>query len=576
MPLFGDEIAATRRATRTALFASLFLLNITEIQYLKEIPLKHIIQFINFLQILFILFIIFYLRRNSSLFSLILILLITFLLRFIIKDGVHHPPLNHLSSSIFISFFGLNHFIIRLSYLVPFWFFLISMYKLVNNYLNNTTSMLFILSISTFPFLLIASVTPDHSFWSSLIFIFLLSYLFLEDKINYRFCIIIISLGILFRISVFSSFALVSLIFIGDLIRKKFQFLSKINFLVYEQKVIFILMVFLPLFLVSTEGTPAFEGIEKLNPFLIFHEAIKSKIIIYSLIKQIPIWYYPFAFLIFFSKKRIEFIFFFIINLIIYFSIKPDLWGNAKYVLEYGLPFVILGQLIFTKYYVDKKKIILINVISIIIIFFNVYEVYKFPLSRISSDKIYDNGYSKSFKSKDKNTKYLLKVPYAYDDAFEYIKSINKQNNTILLGTTYGFLPEILENYNYNNLLNVINLRNNFDNIDKPKNSLSKKITNLHEKKGLKETFSEYLKIMKKTNIVKSNKSNENTNLSSIQNEINLFSNLYNIKNLDYILLADFGDRKNIKNILINNNWNLEKEFIEKRYRSTILLFKKN
>ena len=54
-PLFHDEIAPTRRATRTAYFASFLFLNNLNINYLKEIPFKYIIQILSILQILFIL-----------------------------------------------------------------------------------------------------------------------------------------------------------------------------------------------------------------------------------------------------------------------------------------------------------------------------------------------------------------------------------------------------------------------------------------------------------------------------------------------------------------------------------------
>ena len=51
VPLFIDELAFTRRGTRTALFSSFFFLHILDIDYLKTIPLKIVIQFLNLLQI---------------------------------------------------------------------------------------------------------------------------------------------------------------------------------------------------------------------------------------------------------------------------------------------------------------------------------------------------------------------------------------------------------------------------------------------------------------------------------------------------------------------------------------------
>ena len=84
---------------------------------------------------------------------------------------------------------------------------------------------------------------------------------------------------------------------------------------------------------VSSGGTPAFEGLDNVNPISYFVEALKSKIIFYSIIKQIPEWYYLFLIFFFLSKRNFEIFIFFIFNLIIYFSIDANLWGLAKYVL---------------------------------------------------------------------------------------------------------------------------------------------------------------------------------------------------------------------------------------------------
>ena len=578
IPLFIDELATTRRATRTAFFASFLLLNFLDLEYLKTIPLKFTIQFLNILQIFFVIGILYLFKKKTNLLNLIFILLITFFLRLIIKDGVHHPPLNHIFSTTFISFFGLNHIVVRMSYLIPFWIFLISLFKLVRNSLNEKTSMTFILSVATFPFLLIASTSPDHSIWSCIIFTYLLFYVFLKKNIDYRFCILIISIGILFRLSVFSAFLLIGLCFIGDYLNKKFLLIDKIIFLIKDQKIPLIFLIFLPIFFVSLEGTPAFEGTDSLNLFHYFFEAIRSKVIIYTLIKQIPPWYYLFIIFLLFFNRKIEILCFFVFNLIIYFSISPYLWGSGKYVLEYGVPFFLIGHFIFTKLLIDKKKILLAYILNFIIIFFNIYDVYKFPKSNISLDLMYDAGFkSPEFnKSIHKNTKYMLKFPYSYDKAFDYISKQNARRNTLMLGTTYGFLPQILENYSYDELIDVINLRNNFDKIFETNYSLSKKITKIDESKKLKKMLIEYLNLMKKNNIVRANNNYKKSEISQAQIEIEGFSKLNEINNLKYLLLANYGNRKNIKKILLSNNWTVEKEFHEKNYRSTLILFKKN
>jgi len=333
-PLFADEIAPTLRSVRTAFFASFLIIEILNLNILKEIPIKFIIQLINLLQIIFLFLIFKFYKNKNSLLYLILIIAISLALRFILKDGIHHPPLNHLLSSTFTAFFGLNHFSIRLSYLLPFFIFLIFIFNDVRKILDLKTTAFFILSVGTFPFTLIAFVAPDHSIWSSLIFTYLLFYIFINNEIDYRFCILIISLGVLFRITIFSAFILIAIVFIKDFINNKFELKVKLHDLIIKQKLYLPLLLFLPLFIISSFATteiklPVFEGINNVNPIFNLIDALKSKIIIYSLVKQIPIWYYIFIFFIFFTKNKIEIIVFFIFNLIIYFSIAKDLCGNA-------------------------------------------------------------------------------------------------------------------------------------------------------------------------------------------------------------------------------------------------------
>ena len=60
-----------------------------------------------------------------------------------------------------------------------------------------------------------------------------------------------------------------------------------------------------------------------------------------------------------------------------------------------------------------------------------------------------------------------------------------------------------------------------------------------------------------------------------IISEDKVFSKLYKVDNLDYLLVANYSNVKKISKILIDNNWILSKKFINKDYGSTLLLFKK-
>ena len=551
------------------------IIKILDINILKEIPIKYIVQFVNLLQIIFLFLIFRFYKNKNSLTYLILVISISLVLRLYLKDGVHHPPLNHIFSSFFTSFFTLNHFTVRLSYLVPFFIYLVCIFSEIRKVLDLKTATFFILSVATFPFTLIAFVTPDHSIWSSLIFTYLLFYIFINKEIDYRFCVLIISLGILFRITIFSAFILISVVFIKDFLNNKFKLKEKLNDLFIKQKIYLPVLLFIPLLFLSSYTTeeiklPAFNGLNNVNPIINLIDALKSKIIIYSLIKQIPIWYYFFIFFIFLTKNKIEIIVFFLFNLVIYFSIDKGLWGNAKYVLEYGVPFFIFGHFVFTKFLYNKKQYVLISIINIIIIFLNIVDVYKFPSNRLDLDEIINKGSSSILNSKDKKTKYFLKPVYNYDQAYEYLKLKNKETNVLFLGTTYGFLPQTLEGFSFKGLYDTAILYKRYEHLyyDKKFDELvSADKNNSNSLERLREYFKSFKYIIYLF-------SSEKYGVKKINQE-EVFSKLYKLENLDYVLMANWSDRKKVSNILLNNKWVLLKKFTNKEYGSSLLLFKK-
>ena len=58
-------------------------------------------------------------------------------------------------------------------------------------------------------------------------------------------------------------------------------------------------------------------------------------------------------------------------------------------------------------------------------------------------------------------------------------------------------LGSLLENYNYHELIEIINLRNNFDEIIGGNYSLSKKISEINETNKLKKIITQYFILMK-------------------------------------------------------------------------------
>lgn len=574
LPLTNDEIAYSRRSIKIPLLSSMILANYLNLSFLNEIALKYTIHIINFSLFLFTIGLFFLIKKTKSYLVLTLFLLINFIFRFYLQDSTIHPPLNHLSSSFLVSIFGLNHYVFRISYFIPYIIFIFILFNHISKISGKISSFLFVASISTFPLLLIQSVNPDHSFWGSIVFTYLLFYIIIFENINYKHLFIIISIGILFRISVFSAYILLVMIFFMDYFKNKFFFLDKIKIFFIHDKFLIIFLISLPLILLNINGTTVYSGLEKTDFISNLLDAIKSKQFFFSYLKQVPIWYYLFFLFIFFSKKKIEIIIFFIFNLLVYFSIDKSMWGAAKYVTEYLIPFVLAGHFVLYKLLIKNNHFILINIINLFIIIFNLYDIKSYPYTNLSFDKIAEMGITSVGQfNYSKNTKYVTKIPYRYDDAFEYLLKKNARGKVIYISNSdYGVLPQIISGYNFDELKKLINLKYSYDQLYSNNLSNTGKLKN-----SILNNFG-FINNSTKENALNFKKDLNNIKTSFLDNKTGL-EKLNKIKDLEYILIPSNIVKKhsviNSKS-LIENGWDLEVIFYDYYYKTSLILYKKN
>ena len=114
------------------------------------------------------------------------------------------------------------------------------------------------------------------------------------------------------------------------------------------------------------------------------------------------------------------------------------------------------------------------------------------------------------------------KLVYNLRETFEYIKAKNLQGSTFVIGTTYGFLPEIINGYKVKEIL------------------LTKAII-------------------------------DNQNFLK-KNNISLVERLSKDPNIKAIILTDLKNRDGILEQLKINGWKEEKKFFNSKYGSTIYL----
>lgn len=528
LSLFGDELAHIIRSSRTSIYGIITIIEKYNFTYFDNIKFKYLVHITNFILLLYIIFIFYLILKFNNLYTLLLIILSTILFRLFLKDLGMHPPLDHIFSFIIFSILGISDLTANLSYLIGFVIFVFYLFKLITNKLNYFSSFFSIICIFTIPLLLSMSTWTESAIWSAIFFTIIVIEIFYFEKINYLRVVVIISLATLFRISLFITLFPLFSFFLFDFINKK-----KFNF--SEFKKIFLIfspiLIFFPFLLNSIFfGTPSFKGVlENSNNELPIVEkiilAIDTNIIWITALNSIPLIWLVFIVFIFNKRKlsNVILLSYIIFSIIVYYSINPNLWGLAKYAGEYALPICVLGFLNFL-YLINKIKInnffIILSLTCLILL--NVSQFLKNFSNIKSQDDILDT-YHKDIKKLNNGIRlFNYKLVYNLRDAFDYVKAKNLQGSTFVVGTTYGFLPEIINGYNVKEIL------------------------------------------MTKTII-------DNQNLQK-KNNINLVERLSNDPKIKAIILTDLKNRDKILEQLKTNGWKEEKIFTNSKYGSTVYL----
>ncbi len=532
LSLFGDELAHTLRASRTSIYGIITIIETLDLNFLDNFKFKNLVHFSNLLLLFGLTLVIYLIKNYYNLYTLTFLVALTIFFRFLLKDFGMHPPLDHIFSFVLFSMVGISDFTANFSYLIGYTFFQIYLFRIIN-IKNKKIFFNFLLTICIFtiPILLSMSTWTESAIWSAMFFIIIVLEIFYLEKINYVRLISIISIATLFRISIFITLLPAVIFFLSNLIIKK-----KLNLLIVKDVLLTLspTVIFFPFLYNSIFfGTPTFAGISQnienevslLSNFFI---AFDTNIIWITILNSIPYWWSIFILFIFFPEKNklflnINIIIYFIFSLLVYYSIDVSVWGLSKYAADYALPLCVLGFLNFINV-LKKTKInsLIISFFLILIIFLNIFEFIKTPFKNKDQDQIIDT-YSTDIKKTNNGLKlFNYKLVYNLKDFFKYIEIKNLEGQVYIAGTTYGFLPEILNNYKVKHVLQT------------------KKII-------------------------------ENQNIFKSQN-IELEKRISMDSNIKAILLADVTsvDEK-LKN-LMNDNWKIEKKFFNTKFRSTLYL----
>ena len=458
--LIGDELAYTKDAFRHSLVLSEIIINKTQV--FDNIEFKYLMQMISLGSLLLLLALYYFTKKLS--WPSITVIFVSFLVIFRVIIGYvggnssPHPPMNLFPLALSGPIIGLSDFSMKFSYFIGHTAFIYFYYRMLLRKFNSWQSILIALSIGTIPLLLRLGTTVEQSLWASLFFSFVLIDFVTSNRINFLRLITIGSIATMMRLPAFLVLIPIAILYFNRALIDT----DKENNWKKAIHVILPTLFFLPFLLKQIiAGTPAtIESTANIGIIEHFLLAIKTNIIWISTLNSIDYWWIPFLLFAFVPltkatiSKNVVFIIFFVSCLLIYYSIRPILWGDAKYQAEYVIPFIVVGYILFLLKLKNGKPYKRLIIIPLIFISINFIKYFKYPSGNLPVDELMDQQYilTKQLNSGMQGSVHFV---YNYKDAYSYILKNNLANNSFSLGVNYGIIPEIFNGYTSENIRNV-------------------------------------------------------------------------------------------------------------------------
>ena len=454
---YNDQSAHITEAFKHGIFIGKLLPGIEHYSY------KLLIHITNVLILLFSVLLIIFLRTQKNIYTKTFVLTIIF---FVLRVGViyaggtesTHPPLRLLPIFLSSTFFGINEFGIRILQLILISSFLTYCFTIFKKYFSNLNSILFTTFILTIPLFLFTSLSIEPSIYAFIILVIFLIDIYhnLEErKFNIVKWIFIISIGSLFRQSIFLLFIPLFIIY---LLQKKWTIENPVQSLSP-------ILLSLPIFLNSLiSGTPSTNNMGR-NSFLdnnyleIFVDNLGILLSILILFALIPN----------FKKSKSSLILLITFMVLFLAFIIVPLYGyefTYRYHAEYALPFAIFG-LYKLCIYLEKMSynkiitgILVLSILSNMQIYFPIFSHQKvsfqsllannFSTNKDVYDFIIDKDYDNHFYYVGPNQRLISKIIYGLSIK-NSINSTNPEHFDVgTFGTNLNFqdLDNIIENYN--------------------------------------------------------------------------------------------------------------------------------
>ena len=452
--LLGDQIYHAQSSQNQSLGIANWLIHKFEIPATTEY--KTVVRLTSVAILGMLIYFIAFVRQYSLKDQVYLLVLLLLLL----KLGHHyndvHPPFRLFPLWLSSTLFGINDFSFRLVSLFALSIFAFVIYKFSNKYFGRLDSFLIGLAVCSIPLLLDVGSIVEQSIWTVLAWTFIL--LAIQESPhnpNYVRWITVIVIASLMRAPAF--IALVPIFFSMCIQYLKANEYKNIRpYLTYAVPI----LVLLPfMWMQLSQGTPSTSGqLGKFSQLVSsFADGFSFKVMYYNI--QMP-WmlFLPFCLMPInrnWQSSSIYFAFFAFAYLIFY-SIKPVLWGIPRYQAELWLPFVILGFFNVVILMANLKlRRIYISLGLVILILSNALSIARLNLSSLPVDKWKD--YYEEVKTGE--IRIWTDAVYNIRDALQAARMEGYTNSICKIGLTYETFSEVMNDYSIGEMESV---RSNF------------------------------------------------------------------------------------------------------------------
>jgi len=454
--IVNDQLYYARIANIHAISIISFLRNAIQID---NIEYKSLVQVLNIgLLSCFMVFFWFLrkIRKNIFFLSLSLILLLfSFRLIVLYFDlRMVHPPLQLFPLWISSTLFGVDDSSFRgaqiLGLIILNWIAFLFMLRRGLTFLNASLSSAALVSI---PIILQMSTMVESSVWTALLWVTILSFLFFLRSSQYNLFVALsalISIFILLRIPSF----LIVIVFLIYYIRS-----FKIHSRGYKQNsfnIFLPLLVSMPFLLQSViEGTPAtFRSSESLNLIGVdsilgaIKYAISEGIIVSNIISSTSVFSFFLLIGFFLTNARLKnfhssvviTIGFFLLSVLMFYSVRPVLWNLEKYLVEYLFPFLMIGGMLFFVWLGAQRYLRLF--IPFIAFSLAAHGAYDFKFGPLTNFRLGDNSI-------------VHEKVFDYKGALLNAKEYGFSSNVLIAGVTYGTMPQIISGYTVGDIVSL-------------------------------------------------------------------------------------------------------------------------